>query len=101
MAIFSVNLRTQVRRDVLNGAYDASFERRFGLKQETDEMTEDKIVSVNAGSKDASYVMDLKMINKMSKHICVVRIVTESGVTRLLIVDAKNVVTLKGEFVRV
>ncbi len=32
MAIFSVNLRTQVRRDVLNGAYDASFERRFGLK---------------------------------------------------------------------
>ena len=32
MAIFSVNLRTQVRRDVLNGAYDASFERRFGIK---------------------------------------------------------------------
>ena len=64
-------------------------------------MTEDKIVSVNAGSKDASDVMDLKMINKMSKDICVVRIVTESGVNRLLIVDAKNVVTLKGEFIRV
>ena len=64
-------------------------------------MTEDKIVSVNAGSKDASGVMDLKMSNKMSKDICVVQIVTESGVIRLLIVDAKNVVTLKGEFVRV
>ena len=35
MAIFSVNLRAQVRRDILNGAYDASLERRLGLKPGT------------------------------------------------------------------
>ena len=101
MAIFSINIRAEVRRNILNGVYDAAFERRFGLKQETDEMTQGKIVGANAGSKDTGEVMDLQMINKMSKDLCVVRIVTESGVTRLLIVDAENVVTLKGEPVRV
>ena len=35
MAIFSISIRAHIRRNILNGVYDAAFERRFGLKPGT------------------------------------------------------------------
>ena len=35
MAIFSISIRAHIRRKILNGTYDAAFERWFGLKPGT------------------------------------------------------------------